>query len=123
MCSHQKGMHMERILTVHYECGRRYSTVPMIRMRGRWLESAGFRASAKYRVEMLNIGALLLRRITDGESTGDNRRDEERVGSGEKAQVEIEIRDCETGSRDNSDTVTVPDSATSNKAVLTEPRT
>ena len=57
-----------RTMTVTYTHSRSAAYIPMIRLRGRWLVDAGFHVSAIYRVEVLDIGTLILRRVTN-EST------------------------------------------------------
>ena len=83
---------MKQFRTVHYASGGN-GTIPMIRLQGNWLRDAGFRVSAKYRVEMLNIGALLIKRIFDGETNNEssnkqndeNKKVEERMGHSENS--------------------------------------
>ena len=54
-----------RTMTVTYAHSRSATYIPMIRLRGRWLVDAGFHVSAIYRVEVLDIGTLILRRVTN----------------------------------------------------------
>ena len=54
-----------RTMTVTYTHSRSTAYIPMIRLRGRWLMDAGFQVSAKYRVEVLGIGTLILRKVTN----------------------------------------------------------
>ena len=61
-----------RTMTVTYAHGRSFSLTPMIRLRGQWLEAAGFQVAAKYRVEVLDIGTLILRRVTNGDTEQGN---------------------------------------------------
>ena len=52
----------KRILTVSYITEREV-THPFIRMRGRWLSSAGFRAQDQIEVEATEPGVLVIRKI------------------------------------------------------------
>lgn len=59
---HQKGDDMERLLTVSYATGGALD-VPMIRLQGIWLRSAGFGVSDIIRVEVVDLGQLVIRRL------------------------------------------------------------
>ena len=52
----------KRILTVSYITEREV-TNPFIRMRGRWLAQAGFRAQDQIEVEATEPGVLVIRKI------------------------------------------------------------
>jgi hypothetical protein len=54
-----------RTMTVTYTHSRSVACIPMIRLRDRWLEDAGFQVSARYRVEVLDVGTLILRKVTN----------------------------------------------------------
>ena len=54
-----------RTMTVTYTHSRSAAYTPMIRLRGLWLVNAGFQVNAKYRVEVLDVGTLILRRVTN----------------------------------------------------------
>jgi hypothetical protein len=61
-----------RTMTVTYTHSRSVAFIPMIRLRGLWLVDAGFQVAAKYRVEVLDIGTLILRRVTNGDTEQGN---------------------------------------------------
>lgn len=111
---------MERMMTVHYVCGRRDSCVPMIRIRGKWLEAAGFRVSDKYRVEMLDVGSLILRRIIDGEYNGRTRQAEEQ-GAATEVEGTIGVGQGGGGSRHSPGPIPfAPSTATTTVSTVAE---
>ena len=59
---HRKGNDMERLLKVSYATGGALD-VPMIRLQGIWLRSAGFGVSDIIRVEVVDLGHMLIRRL------------------------------------------------------------
>jgi hypothetical protein len=62
-------------MTVTYTHSRSVAFIPMIRLRGLWLVDAGFQVAAKYRVEVLDVGTLILRRVTNGDIEQGNPED------------------------------------------------
>lgn len=94
---------MTQIRTVHYVPGRADCCIPMIRLTGRWLGHAGFTVSSRYRVEMLDVGSLLLRRIIDGE------RDERQTdGKYEAEKMEGKIGTGQGGCRSSNTPCPIP---------------
>lgn len=55
---------MDRLLKVSYATGGALD-VPMIRLQGIWLRSAGFGVSDIIRVEVVDVGHLLIKRLAE----------------------------------------------------------
>ena len=55
---------MDRLLKVSYATGGAMD-VPMIRLQGIWLRSAGFGVSDIIRVEVVDIGHLMIKRLAE----------------------------------------------------------
>ena len=55
---------MDRLLKVSYATGGALD-VPMIRLQGIWLRSAGFGVSDIIRVEVVDMGHLMIKRLAD----------------------------------------------------------
>jgi hypothetical protein len=55
---------MDRLLKVSYAAGGRLD-IPMIRLQGIWLRSAGFGVADIIRVEVIDVGHLLIKRLAE----------------------------------------------------------
>lgn len=55
---------MDRLLKVSYATGGSLD-VPMIRLQGIWLRSAGFGVADIIRVEVVDVGHLLIKRLAE----------------------------------------------------------
>ena len=61
---------MEKLYTVRYVPGIS-NTIPMIRIQGKWLEGVGFRVADKMRVQVIDLGHLVIKRVESTETRYD----------------------------------------------------